>query len=929
MAVKNTLALLAIGIDSFVLGQSATNFTIPNFTGSLAAGSGVLRSLRAPTSNSTFDFSPSDVFDQRDGPGQYHTGDLTFRYRSAGSGNWTEADTAARRLNVSSQPSQDGILVSDLNTALPDVGKGINLARTWASDTPGDLTLSFTIQNNGSSAVDIGSLGMPIEFNNIFTGRTAVETTNKCVLVDPYIGLDAGYLQVTRLTGTGPNLVITPLNDMSKFEAWRFLHEPEDVPLGYQVQTFEGNYAWEIYTQAYAEDEWSSVVPWNAPTYKTLQVGEELTVGLKFSIAEDVQSIEQAVADANVPVAVGIPGYVVPHDLTAKLFVNSDQDILSMEIEPRGALNVSEIGNSNAPWVAYNVMASEDYFGRARLDITYADDRTQAVHYWIANASASAINELGRFLTDEQWFTNTSDPFGRAPSVISYNRDTNNYVLQDSRAWIAGLSDEGGAGSFLAAGMKQAFVSDAEEVSKLEEFVHEVVWGRLQIDTGNETYAVRKSLFFHEPELVPGYQYDPYFNWTTAWDKEAAYLITRAYDYVHVSALYWGLYRAGRTHPDSMLQQQTPEWYLEQAYHTAVFCTSNSSDGTPNTDYSDLGLMGETVWGYILSDLRLENYADEADHLEYLMSVRQDLWATLPDPFGSEMAWDSTGQEGVYYWSDYFNDTATAEKTVASIRGYMPTIAHWGWNGNARRYWDFLYAGDIKLARYERQIHHYGSGLNSLPLLETYRQSAEPQSLEAIYDLRVGYGGNQGPLSNIDAQGFGSMAFHSYPDTLRWDAYSGDYGPNFLGHVLGAATYLVDHPEFGWISFGGNVEQGNNSVTVVPKDMLRKRIFIAPVSLWVTIDAGTISSFTYRLDTQTLQVRIEKDTSKPNFEHGYQYNAYRSQQIRLNWEQTGGQGETNMMLETADKGQKGQKGPSSYNVEVSSEGAEMVFTSSQ
>ena len=28
--------------------------------------------------------------------------------------------------------------------------------------------------------------------NNIFTNRTAEETTAKCVLVDPYIGLDVG-----------------------------------------------------------------------------------------------------------------------------------------------------------------------------------------------------------------------------------------------------------------------------------------------------------------------------------------------------------------------------------------------------------------------------------------------------------------------------------------------------------------------------------------------------------------------------------------------------------------------------------------------------------------------------------------------------------------------------------------------------------------
>lgn len=230
------------------------------------------------------------------------------------------------------------------------------------------------------------------------------------------------------------------------------------------------------------------------------------------------------------------------------------------------------------------------------------------------------------------------------------------------------------------------------------------------------------------------------------------------------------------------------------------------------------------------------------------------LFLTFHQPFGSEMAWDSTGEEGVYYWSNYFNDSATANLSINAIRGYMPTIPHWGWNGNARRYWDFLYAGDINLARIERQIHHYGSGLNSLPTLDNYRAMPDPQNMDALYELRIGYGGNQGPLSNIDAGGFGSMAFHSYPDTMHWDAYSGDYGPNFLGHVFGAATYLVDHPIFGYVSFGGNVNKTGDLVTVEPRDAVRKRIFVAPVSLYVELDAGIIESFSYDVRSQQVQV---------------------------------------------------------------------------
>lgn len=108
---------------------------------------------------------------------------------------------------------------------------------------------------------------------------------------------------------------------------------------------------------------------------------------------------------------------------------------------------------------------------------------------------------MGRFLTTHQWLNDTADPFGRAPSVMSYDHDARALVTQDNRVWIAELNDEGGAGSFLAAAMKQAMQPQAEEVAKLEQFVDGVLWGRLQ----NADYTVRKSLFFYQPSLVPGF----------------------------------------------------------------------------------------------------------------------------------------------------------------------------------------------------------------------------------------------------------------------------------------------------------------------------------------------------------------------------------------------------------------------------------------
>ncbi len=68
------------------------------------------------------------------------------------------------------------------------------------------------------------------------------------------------------------------------------------------------------------------------------------------------------------------------------------------------------------------------------------------------------------------------------------------------------------------------------------------------------------------------------------------------------------------------------------------------------------------------------------------MRERAKTWSSEAYPFGSEMPWDSTGQEEVYAWMRHFGDEAKAALTREVILGYDPLIPHWGYNGSARRY---------------------------------------------------------------------------------------------------------------------------------------------------------------------------------------------------------------------------------------------------
>src|SRR5688572_28831501 len=148
--------------------------------------------------------------------------------------------------------------------------------------------------------------------NNMSTGRTLKEAHEKCSFSDPYIGQDAGYLQVTRLNRAGPSLVVVP-DGQTPFEAYQLLNEPTRPS-----HTFEGAFAWMVHTQAYADDEWRGAVPWNPPTSVVLPPGATKSYGVKFLLSDSIRNIESTLAEHNRPVAIGIPGYVLPMDLEGR-----------------------------------------------------------------------------------------------------------------------------------------------------------------------------------------------------------------------------------------------------------------------------------------------------------------------------------------------------------------------------------------------------------------------------------------------------------------------------------------------------------------------------------------------------------------------------------------------------------------------------------
>jgi hypothetical protein len=834
-----------------MLDQGIENYDTPDFTLSLVRSSQTVAALK-PKSADGFDFTPDDLLIARSQNGYFHLGDITLRLRTDDSAQWENYSTATARKQVHGLPASGNVLATaDLSPTLPSEIP-LQIIRTWALEN-GKLVLRFTFTNGSAKTVQVGALGIPMIFNNVLNDRSLEQAHAICSFYDPYIGEDAGYLQVTRLNGHGPALLVVP-DGKTPFEAYNPILDrkgswgaapvfTDPTPRGI---TFEGFYEWMVHSQAYAENEWKNSEPWNVPTSLTLKPGESKTYGLKFLLSDSIRHIENTLASNRRPVAVGVPGYVLSEDIEGRLFLKYSKPVTSLKVEPASALEIHQDAPTRDGENAYTLRGKT--WGRSRLTITYGDGTVQTIQYFVIKPAAQAVADMGHFLTTQQWFADSNDPFHRAPSVITYDREANQQVLQDSRAWIAGLSDEGGAGAWLAALMKEFVQPDKQELDRLQQFVDGVLWGGLQTTSGPQAYGVRKSLFYYQPDQMPPNYYNSSFDWKTwtSWNKQASEAVDRSYDYPHVAAAYWVLYRLARNH-SGLVTNHPWDWYLSHAYETSIAMTNCAKD------LAVFGQMEGSIFVAILDDLKREGMTEQASALENRMRERADRWKQQAYPFGSEMPWDSTGQEEVYAWTKYFGYQDKAQITLDAILGYDPAIPHWGYNGSARRYWDFIFAA--KDRRLERQLHHYGSGLNAIPLLAEYRERPDD-----FYLLRVGYGGTMGALTDIDQEGFAAAAFHAFPDMLKHDPLSGDYGPNFFGHAWNTATYIVNHPEFGWLAFGGNIQVNDHVVTVTPHDSFRSRIFIAPLGLWLTLDAGSFEVLKYDSRSGGVQVELAAAT---------------------------------------------------------------------
>ena len=789
------------------------------------------------------------------------------------------------------------------------------------SDAGGGLDMTIELHNPSKDySVSLDALGLSMPFDQDFVGRNLVQVAHQCSFVEPYLGLGGGYVQVTRATGVGPVLLLLPLA-MTEFEAWRpFNHGEDAMRLDF---AFERSYELVLHSASYARKEWYTAQPWNVPTAATLQPGQSRTYGFRMVLSPSLGQVEATLLRHGMPVAQPLPTPILHTDMTSAALVISlpkeysaaELQPSKIEVEPASAITINECTAAGpADGAASRVRCSltprtPPPDGRVRLTLKQlppsagsdnnAPHRRMSVHYFVAESALDLVKRHGKHGAEKAWMpVGTADPWHRDGAFFGWDDERGRAATQERRVYMSGLSDEAGAGAGLAMAVKQVGSPSAIEIQRLEEYVNSTLYQGNHPDRGrflqsSADHSVRLSLLywtddFNDPNSELGKLATAaapelarvcrscfpkkVCSWMDCWTEEHSLETWRAYNYPHVAAVYWSLYRVARWNTPALTTKHDWRWYLERAYRTSMALWTHGGDPwrkLPNgkccahgggTGTAQWGLMVGSIFEMILSDLIREGWANEARELQDTVERRMAVWLKMPFPYGSEFSWDSTGHEEISTWMLKFGRLPEARQTMNAVTAYVSLSPHWAYCGAARRWWDFTINGGIGRGN-ERVLHHYAASLNSIPIFD--HALREPNDAW-LWRLAACAGG--GTLTNIRPKdGSASMGWHGDPDLLKRDTMSADFGVGFYGHWKNSGSYLTCTPQVGWLCLNCDLTSvrpqsalniANASactavkeMRVAPRDSFRRRLYLSPLGLLLEANGAAFGTVVLTLQS--------------------------------------------------------------------------------
>ena len=772
---------------------------------------------------------------------------LAVSYRADKPGGWT--DLAPRGPDWKASPETGAATYTSGGSGAP-----IRVAETYRTD---GRVLDWTIdlESTAKTPVEIGDLAISIPTAGPY-GEDPAQIFERGFLRHQFVSGAGSFVYFVRASGAPPYLLLT-VRPGTKLEYW----------------TAGGRGGGQLFVHSGKSGPAETRGTWRQP-HTTLELaaagtaGSRASYGFRFQWAESYDELRSLLYDAGLFDVRVVPGMTVPEDLPVRFSLHTKARIEKVLAEFPDQTAVRPLGE---PAAGHHVFeAAFRRLGENMLTVVHDGGRRTFLEFFVTEPLETLIRKRAAFLVSRQqvrdpskWWDGVFGPYDMEAKVTRTIEDPD--IFLDRMVYVLTCDDPGLCKApFLAA--KNVIYPDRREIAAIEYYLEHFVWGKLQ-RRGDETpypygvYGTPNWYVNRDPARRRAYAEKLRDSATALRDLPKEH-VWRSYDYPHVVMLYFHMYQIAKMYPE-LSRYLDAAGYLERAFGTAkAFFTYPYGIYPEYYETYKWGLYNELVVLDLAAALEREGFPERAAWLrgEWEKKVKYFVYDDRY-PFRSEYAFDRTAFESTYAFAKY-----GATHDMAPDRDLWFDVKKNKWYSHpavrredSRAFMDRqLYAGLSVRGWLDPAYYTLGCdpgvsymaamggwgvldfALNFAPEPFDWLQLGYASYLSSWCLMNTGRPGTNygfwypGP-ENDGASGWqfqaakagGAWMGSSYPGGVTvprgpW-RYDGEIDLGYGGALRMAATVVARDPVFGWIAYGGRLEEKRNEIAVEPRDGVRRR----------------------------------------------------------------------------------------------------------
>lgn len=781
---------------------------------------------------------------------------LILSYR-VGGGEWV--NLAQRGPKWTASPDTGTVAYTSDAAGMP-----LKIVETYRTDGT-VLDWIIDVESSGRMPVEIGDLGISIPVVGP-SGENPIQIFERGFLRHQFISGHGSFFYFVRASGAPPFLLVT-VRPGTKLE-----YTTGGGRGGAQVYVHSRRTGGEETRGTWRQAHTALVL---APAGRP---GSKASYGFRMQWADSYDELREMLYREGLFDIRVVPGMTVPENLTARFALHTKARIEAVVAEYPERTTIKRVGEPRPGHHVYEAAFSK--LGENMLTIEHDGGRRTYLEFFVTEPLETLIKKRAAFIVERQqirdpakWWNGVYGPYDMRAKGTRTIDDPD--IFLDRMVYVLTCDDPGlSKAPFIAS--KNVTYPEAKEIESLEYYLKNFVWGGLQRRDDERpypygVYGTPNWYVNRDPARRRAYA-ESLVSGATALRDLVKEHVWRSYDYPHVIMLYFHMYQIARMYPE-MSRYLDAAGYLNRAWETArAFYTYPYEIYPEYYETYKWGLYNELVVLELIEALEAEGFPQQAAWLrhEWEKKVKYFVYDD-PYPFRSEYAFDRTAFESTYAFAKYGatrdmrpdrnlwydvklkkwyshpfvrreDSRAFMDRQLASglvVRGWLnpayytlgadPGVSYMAAMGG----WGILdYALNFAPRPFDWLQLGYASYLSSWCLMNTGRPDTD-YGFWYPGPENDGAAGWQFMSAKVGSAWMGS----SYPGGVMvprgpwW--YDGEIDLGYGGALRMAATIVARDPIFGWFAYGGAMTEEADSLSVNPRDGLRRRFHVVVPDMYL------------------------------------------------------------------------------------------------